>query len=121
MICTSFLFSQISLAQTTDSSYEEVIDYSNFGDAGGVKRYATQKTINQTPNRVVSIGYEYQSAFDLKNKGADLKTNSEIKEIYAAGIGLVFIEKKVGATYYRNRLNRRISPDEFLKIQIQNK
>jgi hypothetical protein len=66
-------------------------------------------------------GTDYQSTFDLKNKGADLKTNSEIKEIYAAGIGLVFIEKKVGATYYRNRLNRRISPDEFLKIQIQNK
>jgi hypothetical protein len=67
------------------------------------------------------IGTDYQSVFDAKNKGADLKTSSEIKEIYAAGIGLVFIEQKVGATYYRNRLNRRISPDEFLKIQIQNK
>lgn len=67
LICISFLLSQISLAQITDSTDEEVIDYSNFGDAGGAKRYATQKIINQPPNRIVSIGYEYQTAFDMPN------------------------------------------------------
>ena len=59
------LFIQSSYAQVTDTTGEEMIDYSQFGDATGVKRYATQKVLNQTPNRIVSIGYEYQGGFDM--------------------------------------------------------
>ncbi len=61
------LFIQSSYAQVTDTAREEIIDYSQFGDATGVKRYATQKVLNQTPNRIVSIGYEYQGAFKMPN------------------------------------------------------
>jgi hypothetical protein len=64
---------------------------------------------------------EYYNAFDNTNKGGDFKVTSEIKEIYAEGIGLVFIEKKGEAISYRNRLKRRISPDEFIKMQTENK
>jgi hypothetical protein len=41
----------------------EVFDISQFGDAEGVKRYCTQKVLNQTPTRIISLGYEYQGSF----------------------------------------------------------
>lgn len=68
-ILLAFLFtSSFAVAQVTDtSSVEDNIDYSAFGDAAGVKRYATQKVLNQTPNRIVSIGYEYHGTFDMPN------------------------------------------------------
>jgi hypothetical protein len=43
----------------------EVFDYSQFGDAEGVKRYCNQKVLNQTPTRIVSIGYEHQGEFHM--------------------------------------------------------
>ncbi len=52
-------------AQVTDTSAVDDFDYSKFGDAEGVKRYATQKVLNQTPNRIVSLNYEYQGGFDM--------------------------------------------------------
>lgn len=47
----------------TDST--ETIDYSQFGDAEGVKRFCTQKVLNQSPQRVISVGYEYQGSFHM--------------------------------------------------------
>ncbi|HMO32401.1 MAG TPA: DUF6268 family outer membrane beta-barrel protein [Lacibacter sp.] len=68
----SFLFAAFfctitatGIAQVTDTSGVDDMDYSQFGDAQGVKRYATQKVLNQTPNRIVSIGYEYHGGFDM--------------------------------------------------------
>lgn len=53
-------------AQVTDTTtVTDDTDYSMFGDAAGVKRYATQKVLNQTPNRIVSIGYEYHGSFQM--------------------------------------------------------
>jgi len=51
------------LRAQTDST--ENFDYSKFGDAEGVKRFATQKVLNQTPQRILSLGYEYQGRFAL--------------------------------------------------------
>jgi hypothetical protein len=41
----------------------EVFDYSMFGDAQGVKRYCNQKVLNQTPQRIISIGLEQLGGF----------------------------------------------------------
>jgi hypothetical protein len=41
----------------------EVFDYSRFGDAQGVKRYCNQKVLNQTPQRIVSVGLERLGGF----------------------------------------------------------
>ena len=54
--------SKLAIAQV-DSA--DVIDYSKFGDAEGVKRYTTQKILNQLPQRIVSLGYEYHTGFDM--------------------------------------------------------
>jgi hypothetical protein len=43
----------------------ENFDYSNFGDADGVKRFCTQKVLNQTPQRIISLGFEQYGAFEM--------------------------------------------------------
>ena len=66
-----FIFSLIILfpvslfSQDTLPVMEDFSAYANYGDASGVKRYATQKVLNQTPSRIVSVGYEWQTAFDM--------------------------------------------------------
>ena len=68
LLLAFFITCKFASAQVTDTTLvEDNIDYSSFGDVSGVKRYATQKVLNQTPNRIVSIGYEYQGAFDMPN------------------------------------------------------
>ena len=57
IICSNAAIAQV------DST--EVVDYSKFGDAEGVKRYTTQKILNQLPQRIVSLGYEYHAGFDM--------------------------------------------------------
>ena len=59
LLLTSFLsFSQ------TDST-EVLEDYSNYGEPEGVKRYTTQKVLNQTPQKIISIGYDYNGEFHM--------------------------------------------------------
>lgn len=51
-------------AQETDTT--EVEDYSQYADAelaGDAKRFATQKVLDQSPNKLISIGYDYQSSY----------------------------------------------------------
>jgi hypothetical protein len=65
-IILCFLFiSVFAQAQVADTTIADDMDYSKFGDAEGVKRYATQKILNQTPSRIIGIGYEYQGAFNM--------------------------------------------------------
>ena len=59
----TFLIPVMLSAQQTDTT--DVFDYSKFGDAEGVKRFCTQKVLNQTPQRIISIGYEYQGDFHM--------------------------------------------------------
>lgn len=63
ILCCLLMFTSfISLAQEDTT---EVIDYAKFGDAEGVKRYCNQKVINQLPQRIISLGYEYQGGFTM--------------------------------------------------------
>jgi hypothetical protein len=62
LLIFSLLFSICAIAQEDTT---EVFDYSKFGDAEGVKRYCTQKVLNQTPQKIISIGYEYHGSFTL--------------------------------------------------------
>lgn len=55
----------ISLDASAQNDSTDNFDYSKFGDAEGVKRYATQKVINQTPQRIFNLGYEYQGGFTM--------------------------------------------------------
>lgn len=57
-----FSFSTAVFAQE-DST--EVFDYSQFADAEGAKRYCTQKVLNQTPQKIISLGFEYHGKFSM--------------------------------------------------------
>ncbi|MEY2760466.1 MAG: hypothetical protein RLZZ96_366 [Bacteroidota bacterium] len=59
LLLTSFL----SYSQT--DSTEVLEDYSNYGEPEGVKRYTTQKVLNQTPQKIISFGYEYNGEFHM--------------------------------------------------------
>ena len=56
----SFVFAQTdtTVNNSTPLSFSDV-------DEKPIKRYCTQKVLNQTPNRFISIGYEYQGGFDF--------------------------------------------------------
>lgn len=60
-------FSQVSAQK--DSIPEEVIDYSAFADAEspeGTKRYCTNKVLGISPNKLISIGYDFQGKHTLE-------------------------------------------------------
>ena len=60
LIC---LLSSLWVFSQTDTT--ENFDYSNFGDADGVKRFCTQKVLNQTTQRIISLGFEQYGAFEM--------------------------------------------------------
>jgi hypothetical protein len=62
-VCLGSMMTILANGQQVDTT--EVFDYSKFGDAEGVKRYCTQKVLNQTPQRIISLGYEYQGEFHM--------------------------------------------------------
>ena len=59
LLCINFIIGCAGVYAQQDSTQTE--DYSMFGDATEVKRYATQKVLNLTPTRLISIGMEFQS------------------------------------------------------------
>jgi len=99
-------FSALAQEDTTD-----LIDYSKFGDAEGVKRYCTQKVLNQVPQRIISIGYEYHGGFSLPGikMGALLPAfqNFQVNQVSAiraqANIPVISTNKliwQLGANYW---------------------
>ena len=62
LICLFGLLPILLQAQVDTS---DMIDYSQFGDAEGVKRYCNQKVLNQTPQRIVSVGLERMGSFAI--------------------------------------------------------
>jgi hypothetical protein len=65
LLIACIFFGKILFAQT-----DTLVSGNNFSfsdvDEKPIKRYCTQKVLNQTPNRFISIGYEYQGAHDFK-------------------------------------------------------
>jgi Domain of unknown function (DUF6268) len=115
------LFTVALRAQVTDTSAVDDMDYSKFGDAEGVKRYATQKVLNQTPNRIVSIGYEYQGRFKyegpeiLPNDGTVTRNVSKLAGLRAQiNIPVISNTKliwQVEANYMRSNFDIEIEPN----------
>ena len=60
-----FFLLTFSIGAFAQDDTTEVVDYSQFGDAEGVKRFCTQKVLNQLPQRIISVGYEYHGGFDM--------------------------------------------------------
>lgn len=77
------LSSLIIMASTAyaqqDSTAEEAIDFSQFADmapAEGTKRYCTSKVLDLSPNKLISVGFDYQGPHSLTSDGEDVEVNS---------------------------------------------
>ncbi len=64
-ILHTLIFCLITLITYSQSDTTETFDYSNFGDADGVKRFCTVKVLNQTPQRIISFGFENNGHFAM--------------------------------------------------------
>lgn len=119
-----FLIANTLSAQVTDTSATDDFDYSKFGDADGVKRYATQKVLNQTPNRIVSLAYEYQGGFDMPgvrlfgtNTAQDYKVNrlsglrAQVNVPVVSNTKLIW---QLGANYQRSGLDFDLNSNQIV-------
>jgi hypothetical protein len=111
-----FLFICSSVFCFAQEDTTEVIDYTKFGDAEGVKRYCNQKVINQLPQRIISLGYEYQGGFTMpgvRNSASSTTlqdfTINQVSAIKAqVNIPVISNTKiiwQLGANYWASRFN----------------
>lgn len=67
-LCIGFILPCALFAQTDTAGANETIDFSQFADmapAEGVKRYCTSKVLDLSPNKLVSLGYDFQGPHTL--------------------------------------------------------
>ena len=99
-------------AQETDTTALE--DFSMYGEAelaGGGKRFCTSKVFDLSPNKLISIGYDYQSSYKL-NLGAiasspaqEITTSNNYGLRIAANVPVISktnVLLNIGATYWDN-------------------
>ncbi len=80
--CISFILSEIPVYAQEDST--EVEDYSMFADATEVKRYTTQKVLNLSAAKLLSVGVEWQGSSGLPviNQANANERNYTIKPLW---------------------------------------
>jgi hypothetical protein len=113
-----FLASFSGLAQEADT----VEDYSLYGEAelaGGAKRFCTSKVFDLSPNKLISIGYDFQGSYQSNFgsnpnvSGQSLSNQNNYGLRLAANVPVVSktnVLLNVGATYWENFYNFNESP-----------
>lgn len=68
-----------------------------------------------------AVEFNTKEYIDVHNpaEGGDWQLNSEMKEIFVAGIGLVYTRKKSEGVNYTHRLHRRFTSAEFMKMKAE--
>jgi hypothetical protein len=72
--CILFLFTSISCAYAQQDTTDEEIDFSQYAKAepvANLKRFCTSKVFDLSPNKLISVSYDFQGAHTLKNFGTD--------------------------------------------------
>lgn len=118
-------------AQSTDSTEVEE-DYSQYADAeiaDGTKRYCTFKVFDQSPNKLISVGYDWQSGYTMNLGELGNSPSSQIKNRGNHGLRLAanfpVVSKpswlvNVGLTYWETHYaidNAELNP---LALALQN-
>jgi hypothetical protein len=111
------LFFSIQIFAQTDSTKfedDEDIDFSIYANAslaGGVKRYCTNKVFDLSPNKLISIGYDFIGKQRLVNYGTDTG-HADINNVQGIRIGfnVPIISKttmlwSIGGNYWRMGYN----------------
>lgn len=102
-------------ATAQESDTTEVEDYSQYADAelaGDAKRFATQKVFDQSPNKLISIGYDYQSSYfmDLEGFGAPGRVNNNFNSGLRLAANVPVISRNniiinLGGNYWETKYN----------------
>lgn len=126
LVLFTVLSAGIAFAQQ-DSTQEEQIDFSQFADMGtpeGSKRYCTSKVLGLSPNKLITVAYDFQGAHSFSNEdpyrlaGPNSQEINSMDIISSGGLRLVanvpIISNtkwliNVGATYWRNGYNAVVS------------
>ncbi len=69
LFLSTFIFGAATVYAQTDSTKEEMIDFSQFEvvEPSGIQRYCTSKVLGLSPSKLISIGYDIQANHTLKN------------------------------------------------------
>lgn len=110
-----------AFAQQDSIPGEEPMDFSQFADMGmadGAKRYCTSKVLGLSPNKLITVAYDYQGAHELTNTDpngsvagtgyvrdgkATIQSSGGLR--IAANVPVISNTKwlvNIGATYWRN-------------------
>ena len=116
MIRISFLFFSLFVTATAwaqEADTTEVEDFSQYADAelaGDAKRFATQKVLDQSPNKLISIGYDYQSSYfmDLGGLGAPERVDNSFNTGLRLAANVPIISRNnlivnLGGNYWETR------------------
>jgi hypothetical protein len=120
LLAGNFLYAQDTTSAPTNAPVEE-FDPNAFGDAEATQNYCTQKVINQTPTRVVNLGYESNLGF--KNGSDAIDGMGGLR----AGFALLPISTnklliQAGANYWGSAINTSaISTNPFLSQVYNNR
>lgn len=135
LLFTLVAFGLVANAQQ-DSIPEEQIDFSQFSDmgmAGGNKRYCTSKVLGLSPNKLITVAYDYQSAHSFSNtdpfatgqyiKDGKAAINSSGGLRLAANVPILSNTKwliNLGGTYWRNGYNMSTStPNNYVTQNLE--
>ncbi len=114
ILCCNQLYSQ-------DSTDNSVYDPSQFEDASDSKKYCTQKVLNQTPTKLVSIGYEHNIGFQNSN----VEGSSTIKHMGGVRslVNILAISTNkllliAGASYWGSKIKASQHPGQSTMHQV---
>ena len=112
------IFLMIAVASSAQNDSTDVIDYSQFGDAEGVKRYCTQKVLNQSPQRIISLGFESYGSFQMPGvKTSYLSSGGPINDFQVNNVSAIRAQLNIpvistnkliwqlGASYWGSQFN----------------
>ncbi|MFM7327756.1 MAG: DUF6268 family outer membrane beta-barrel protein [Bacteroidota bacterium] len=105
------LIAATTTAQQTDTT--EVEDFSQYADAelaGDARRFATQKVLDQSPNKLISIGYDLQGSYflDLTGPGSPERVNNSLNSGLRLAANVPVISRNniivnLGGNYWETR------------------
>ncbi len=108
-----FLASYSATAQVSDTTFVEE-DFSMYGEvemADGGKRFATSKVLGQSPNKLISVGYDFQGGHEmtLDNFGSASMSTLQVNSVQGIRVAANFpiISKtnvlvNIGANYWES-------------------
>lgn len=126
-IVLALLVAGLPMAWAQDSTAVEE-DYSQYADvelAGDSRRYCTPKVLDLSPNKLVSVGYDFQSAYPMIFSGSSASLRNRYNHGLRVAVNAPVISRtrwlvSLGATYIENRYAINFSTSHPLASVLDN-